>query len=109
MEVDASMTSHIMFFTRIGEEVGLGASFDTGIKERQAVLRYYGNIVVARDDLQLALQVFGLGEERSLLVALRIALRRVHIAFAIHHLIPFPVDDWTTSNAHFEHVGIVGH
>lgn len=51
MEVDAGMTSHIMFFTRIGEEVGLGARFDTGIKERQTMLRYNRIVVVACDDL----------------------------------------------------------
>ena len=33
MQMYTGMTSHIVFFTRIGEEVGLGTCLNTGIEE----------------------------------------------------------------------------
>ena len=59
--------------------------------------------------LQLTLQLAGFVDEAGLLVALGILLRGVHVALAIHHLVPFPVDDRATGHAHLEDVGIVQH
>ena len=87
MQVYAGMASHVVSLARVGIEVGLRTGLDTGIEERQTVLRHHGRIVIAGDDLQPPLQVLGLVEEAGLLLAFRILLRGVHIAFAIHHLI----------------------
>ena len=107
--MDAGMAPHVMFLAWIGKEVGLSARLDAGIEEREAVLRHNGVVVVARDDLQTAFQVLGLVDERRLGIALRIGLRSVHIAFAVHHLVPLPVNDGTASYTHLEDVGVVGH
>ena len=50
MQMDAGMTTHVVRLAWIGEEIGLCASLDTGIEERQTVLRHYRRIVIARDD-----------------------------------------------------------
>ena len=66
-------------------------------------------VVVAYDNLQFAFQISCLADEAGLGIALRVVLWRTHIALAIHHLVPFPVDDGTTGNADLEHIGIVRH
>ena len=55
MQVHGGMSPHIVFLAGIGEEVGLGAGLHAGIKERQTVLRHYGIVVIACNDLQTAL------------------------------------------------------
>ena len=106
MEMNALMSPHIMRFTRIDEEVGLGTCLDALGKERQTVLRHYGFIVIACDDLQLTLQVLGFAQQTGLLVTLRVRLGRVHIAFSVHHLVPVPVDDRTACYAYLEYLVI---
>ena len=54
MQMDTRMTTHIVFLTRISEEIWLGTCFHTGIKERQTMLRHHGIVVIARDDLEFA-------------------------------------------------------
>ena len=109
MEMDAGMTSHVVLLTRVGEEVWLCAGFDAGIEEGETMLRHDGVVVVACDDLQLAFQVLRLVDETGLGIAFGIRFRSSHIALAVHHLIPFPVDDRTSGYTHLEHIGIVGH
>ena len=103
------MATHIVLLARISKEVGLCASLDAGIEERQTMLGHNGVVVITRNNLELALQIAGLVDEARLRVTLRILLRRIHIAFAIHYLVPFPVDDGTTSYANLEDVGVVKH
>ena len=49
------VTHHVVTFTRVGEEVGLSTRLDALFNEHEAVLRYYGWVIVSGDDLQLAL------------------------------------------------------
>ena len=73
------------------------------------MLGHNGVVVVARNDLQLSFQVLGLGYQAGLGIAFRVGLRRVHIALAVHHLVPLPVNDGTAGHADLEHVRIGGH
>ena len=73
------------------------------------MLRHYSSIVVAGNNLKSALKILCLIEQRGLLVTLGIGLRSIHIALAIHHLIPMPVDYRTACYANLEYVWIVGH
>ena len=75
VKMDAGVASHVVLLAGIGEEVGLGATLDAGIEERQAVLGHDGVVVIARDDLQAALQTVGLVDEAGLRVALGVLLR----------------------------------
>ena len=68
-----------------------------------------GVVIITRDNLQFALQVLGLADEAGLLIPLGIILWCTHITFAIHDLVPFPVNDRTTSHTYLEDIGIVGH
>ena len=105
----AVVPHHVVSFARISEEVGLRTSLCTGFEERQRMLWHYGRIVVAYDNLELAFQLSRLADEAGLGIALRIALGRAHVALAIHHLVPLPVDDGAAGYANLEHIGIVGH
>ena len=49
--MNAGMSSHVMFLTRVGKEVGLRASLDTSIEERQTMLGYDGIVVITRNNL----------------------------------------------------------
>ena len=109
MQMSALMTSHVVRLARIDEEVWLGAGCDAGLQEGETMLRHHRYVVEALDDLQLALQILGLIEQRGLLVALRVGLRSIHIALAIHYLVPVPVDYRTACYAYLEHIRVVGH
>ena len=70
VQMNARMTTHVVLLSRVCEEIGLRSGFYAGIEERQTMLRHDSIIVVARDNLQLALQVTGFVEEACLGVAL---------------------------------------
>ena len=109
VQVHALVAHHVVAFAGVGIEVGLGAGIDAGLDEHEAVLGHHGGVVVPGDDLQLALEVFGLGKEGGLGIAFGVGLGGVHIALAIHHFVPLPVDDGAACHAYLEHVGVVGH
>ena len=72
------------------------------------MLWHHRRIVVACDDLQFAFQILGLSDEAGFLIAFGVVLWGAHVPFAIHHLIPLPVDDGATSHANLEDLGVVG-
>ena len=109
VQVDAGMTAHVMLLAGVGVEVGLRAGLYAGVKEREAVLGHNRLVVVSSDDLQTAFQVLGLADEAALGIAIGIVLRRAHVALAVHHLIPLPVDDGSSCDAYLEDVWVVGH
>ena len=74
MQMSALMTSHVVRLARIDEEVWLGACCDASLEEGEAVLWHYSHIVQALDNLQLALQVLCLIEQRGLLVTFWVGL-----------------------------------
>ena len=51
VEMNTLVSSHIVWFTRIDEEVGLSALLDTLSDERQAVLWHYRFVVSALNNL----------------------------------------------------------
>ena len=104
MEMHTGMTAHVVLLARIGKEVGLGAGLDTGIEERETMLRYDRIVIVTRDDLKFALQVLGLADEAALGIAFRIILWCAHIALAVHHLVPFPVDNRASGNTYLKDI-----
>ena len=109
MQVSALVTSHVMRFAWVYEEIWLCTCCDTCLQEGEAMLWYYSYIVQALDNLQLTLQVLSLIEQGCLLVTLWVGLWGIHIALAIHHLVPVPVDYRTACYAYLEYVRIVGH
>ncbi len=60
MQMHALVTTHVVRFTWINEEVGMRASLYTFGNERQAMLWNDSLVVVACDDLQLSFQVCSL-------------------------------------------------
>ena len=98
-----------MWFARIDKEVWLCACRDTCFKERESVLRYHRSVISADDNLQFATEILCLRQKRCLCVSLWIGLWSVHIALAVHNLVPFPVDDRTAGHAYLEHVRVIGH
>ena len=63
MQVSALVSAHIVRLTWIDEEVWLSAGCDAGLQEGETMLRHHCYIVEALDDLQLAFQVLGFGEQ----------------------------------------------
>ena len=63
MQMSALMASHVVRFARIDEEVGLGTNGNASLEERVAILREHRRVVEALDDLQLSLEVLGLGQK----------------------------------------------
>lgn len=59
----ALMAPHVVGLAGIDEEIGLRAGLDAFGQEREAMLGHHGGVVVAGDNLELALQVFGLAEQ----------------------------------------------
>ena len=73
MQVYALVSHHVVTLARVGKEVGLGTRLDALLDEHEAVLRYHRGVVISSDNLQLALQVLGLGKERCLGITLRVS------------------------------------
>lgn len=69
VEVYALVSAHVVRLTGIYEEVRLRACTDTCFQEGIGVLGNYHGVVETDDDLQLAFQILGLAEQRSLCVA----------------------------------------
>ena len=109
MQMHTLVSHHVVSLAWIDEEVGLCASFGTCVDERQGVLGNNRRVVHTDDNLQFALEVLGHRDERTSLDTLLVGVGSAHVSLAIHHLIPSPVDDRTSSHSHLEHVGIVGH
>ena len=63
MQVYTLVSQHVVSFSRIDEEIGLGAYLCAGIDKRECMLWNHHGVVHADDDLQFALQVFGFGQE----------------------------------------------
>ena len=63
----------------------------------------------ADDDFQPSFQIAGFGFQIPAFISFGIGLRRVHIAFAVHHFVIFPVDDRTSSHAYLEEVRVSQH
>ena len=80
MQVSALVTSHVMRFAWVYEEIWLCTCCDTCFQEGEAMLWYYSYIVQALDNLQLTLQVLSLIEQGCLLVTLWVGLWGIHIA-----------------------------
>ena len=74
VQMYAGVAPHVVLLAGIGKEIGLCASLDTSIEERQTMLRNDGVVVIARNNLQLTFQVLGLVDETGFLVAFGIRL-----------------------------------
>ena len=109
MQVYTVASRHIVSVSRIDEVVRVRTGIDAGTEEGDAVLRHTHRVVGTDDDLQLALQVAGPLGEVGVPVTFRVVLRGVHIAFAVHHFIQFPVDDRSAGYPHLEHVVVRQH
>ena len=92
MEVYPVLAHHVVLMTRVREVVNLDSVHHTGTNEAEAVLPEHDWIDGTLADEKLALEVFSLVDEACLLITLRIDRRMSHVAFAVHYLIPFPVD-----------------
>ena len=73
------------------------------------MLRHTSWVVVSEDYLETSFQVSSLLQQTAALVSLRVLLGSVHIAFAVHHFVVFPVDDRSASHSHLEDIGISEH
>ena len=100
---------HVVTLSGISVEVGLCAGLGAGIQELQRVLGNADRVVHADDNLQFALQILGLVDAAGLFVALGVLLRCVHVALAIHYLVPLPVYDRATGNTYLKDVGVGCH
>ena len=58
---------------------------------------------------QLALKVFCTRDKAGLLETVSVGLVGLHIALAVHNLIPFPVNDRTSGHTNLEYFGVVDH
>ena len=105
----AVAAQHVVLVAGVDEEVGIRTCVHTGFHERQGVLGHASVVVVVVDNHQVAFEVGSQVLQVALLVTIRIGLRCVHIAFAVHHLIVAPVDDGSACHAHLEDFGVAQH
>ena len=106
MQMHTVASRHIVLVARIDEEVRIRAGVDAGFHERKGVLRHAGIVVVVMDNHQMSLQVTRQVFQVALLVPFRVALRSVHVAFAVHHFVISPVDVRTAGYTYFKDLGL---
>ena len=104
----AVFADDVVLVAGVGEVVYLDVINYALADEAQAVLPQHYGVESALADEQFAFQILGLVDERGLGKALGIGGLGLHIALAIHHLIPLPVDHGATRNGYLEHIGVVG-
>ena len=105
--MDSVLSHHIMLCARIWEIVYLYIVLDAFAYEAQTMLPYDHRVNSTLADKQLALEILGLVDEACLCISFRITFRMIHIAFSIHHLVPFPVDYRTACYSYLEDVRII--
>ena len=109
MEVDSVLAHHIMLGTWVREIIYLYIVLDALSDEAEAVLPYYYRVDRSLADKKLALEILGLVDEAGLCISLRIDVRVVHVAFAVHYFVPFPVDYRSSGHSHLEDIRIIGY
>ena len=70
MQMNTLMSSHIVLFARIYEEVGLCSCLNTSVEKAKTVLRHYGIVVITCYYLELSLEILRLADEAYFLIAL---------------------------------------
>ena len=97
------LTHDIVLMARIWEVIHLDVVLDTLSYKAEAVFPYDNRIDCTLADEKLTLEILCLVDEACLCVSFRIYLRIVHVAFSIHHLIPFPVDHRASGYGNLEY------
>ena len=108
MEMDSVLSCHIVLVARVREIIHLHIVLHAFAYETEAVFPYDYRVDCALADEKLAFEVLGLVDEACLRLSLRIGVWMVHIALAVHHFVPLPVDHRTAGNAYLEYVRIIG-
>ena len=108
MQVGALVPAHVVGLAWVRKEVGLCAYFNALLQEVQAVLWHHNGVVHACYYLQFSFQILGFRQQTALGIALRIVLWSAHVAFALHHFVPLPIDNGTACNAYLEYFGVTG-
>ena len=68
------------------------AFLDRCLGNGEHVLRHYDRVYIAMDIEDIALQILDIVGYKVVLIALRVFLRGIHITFAIHNFIEFPIN-----------------
>ena len=106
--MNAVAANDVVLVAGIGEVVYLDVVHHALAHKAQTMLPQHHGVDCTLTDEQFALQVLGLIDKRGLGKALGVGGLGLHIALAIHHLIPFPINYGASCNSHLEHFGIVG-
>ena len=102
------LAHYIVLSAWIREIIHLDIVLDAFPDEAQTVLPDHYRVYCALADKELALQGCSLVDEAGLCISFRIDVRMVHVPFAIHHFVPFPVYYRTTCNGDLEYVRVIG-
>ncbi len=101
-QVGAVHAIHIVVMTRINEVIQLFSIVDAVFNEHEAVLPHHDRVGSAMNQEQLAFELVGFVFKTRQLVAFGIFFRCVHVTFAVHDFIVFPVHDGTACHRHLE-------
>ena len=99
-------SADVVLVVWVDKVVDLLEVVDATLDKLQRVLPNDGIVLGAVDDEQMAFEVLGFVEQAVSLLAFWILLRGVHIALAVHNLIPLPIYDGAAGTAHLEHLGV---
>ena len=106
--MNSILAHYIVLGARIWEVIHLDIVLHALADETEAVLPDNHRVHCSLADQELALEILSLVDEAGLCIALGVDLRIVHISFAVHYLIPLPVDYRSSGNCHLEDLRIVG-
>ena len=98
---------HVVVVARIDEIIQLLAVVDAIFDKDKAVLPHDDRVGGAVNHQEFAFQFVGFVFEAGQLVAFRIFLWGVHVAFAIHDFVVFPIQNRTAGNRDFEHFRMI--
>ena len=93
----------------IGKKVDLFVLFDAFAQKFHTVLHNDRIILHAMYKHQLSVKLIHMVKHVRVFIAFRVFLWHVHVAFAVHYFVHFPIDDRATSNANFKHIRVAQH
>ena len=107
--MDAVFSADIVLGTRIREIIQLDIVLDTFADKAQTILPDNSLVNRTLADQKLAFQILRLINQGRLGESLRIGLHRVHVALAVHYLVPFPINHRSTGDSDLESLRIIRH
>ncbi len=97
--------TYVVFVLGIYKIVNLLAFLDTGLNKLKAVLPNHCIVLCTMYYQQFSIKLIHIIENAGFLVTFWVLVRSIHIAFAVHYFVVFPVNNRAATGCDFKNAG----